>query len=76
MIRQNQIEQNLNTVLAELGDFGTFQNIVYALLSFAILNSCVYSLSYIFTASPLEYRSLLLLLLLLLLNIFLFSILL
>ena len=56
MVISDNIEDRLNGILDELGDFGKFQKINYFLLFFAIVVSSVYSISYIFTSSQLEYR--------------------
>lgn len=49
-------EIDLDVILQELGDFGKFQKLNFILLLLPIVLSSVYTLSYIFTASQLEYR--------------------
>lgn len=47
---------NLDEILTELGEFGKFQTIIFALLFIPIIVTPFYLLSYIFTASQLDYR--------------------
>lgn len=47
---------DIDGILKYLGDFGKFQIINYILISFPVLLSGAFSLSYVFTAGQLEYR--------------------
>ncbi|XP_026289553.1 solute carrier family 22 member 4 [Frankliniella occidentalis] len=47
---------DLDTILLQLGDFGRFQFANYVAISFPILFSAIYTLTYVFTAKDLEYR--------------------
>lgn len=47
---------NFDVILKELGEFGKYQKINYVLMCIPIALSAMYGLSYVFTASDLEYR--------------------
>ncbi|XP_021942807.1 organic cation transporter protein-like isoform X1 [Zootermopsis nevadensis] len=47
---------DLDEILDEVGHFGKFQAVNYALVGFPILLSAAFALSYVFTAGDLEYR--------------------
>lgn len=47
---------DLDTILLQLGDFGRFQFANYVAISFPILFSAIYTLTYVFTAKDLKYR--------------------
>ncbi|KAK3925749.1 Organic cation transporter-like protein [Frankliniella fusca] len=47
---------DLDTILLQLGDFGRFQFANYVAISFPILFSAIYTLTYVFTAKDLVYR--------------------
>ena len=46
----------LEAVLAEIGEFGRFQFINFSLLALLIAIATGYSLNYIVTTAPLDYR--------------------
>ncbi|XP_023709170.1 organic cation transporter protein isoform X4 [Cryptotermes secundus] len=47
---------DLDEILDELGHFGKFQSISFLVISFPIIFSAIFALSYIFTAGGLNYR--------------------
>lgn len=47
---------NLDDILTEIGEFGKFQKLISAILFIPICLAPIFTLSYIFTASQLEYR--------------------
>jgi hypothetical protein len=47
---------DLDEILDELGHFGKFQTISLLVISFPIIFSAIFALSYIFTAGDLNYR--------------------
>ena len=48
--------QDLDNIILQLGDFGRFQFANYVAISFPILFSAIYTLTYVFTAKDLDYR--------------------
>ncbi|XP_069690607.1 solute carrier family 22 member 4-like isoform X2 [Periplaneta americana] len=53
---ESQESMDLDEILDELGHFGKFQLISFLLISFPIIFSATFALSYIFTAGDLNYR--------------------
>lgn len=49
-------EVDLDVILTELGDFGKFQIFIISILTLPNVIVAFYLLSYIFTASQLDYR--------------------
>lgn len=47
---------NLDTVLTEVGAFGLFQVVSYALIFIPCTLSAAYQINYMFTANELDYR--------------------
>ncbi|PSN47341.1 hypothetical protein C0J52_20014 [Blattella germanica] len=54
--KESQESMDLDEILDELGLFGRFQSITFLLISFPIIFSAIFALSYVFTAGDLNYR--------------------
>ena len=54
---KNGQDADIDVVLNEIGQFGRFQIMNYALIALPVALMACYVVSYVFTATPLEYRS-------------------
>ena len=54
--KEDKKTDDLDFILSEIGEFGRFQKVNFALLAIPIVIAGVFGLTYVFTATPLEYR--------------------